>query len=105
MRFRYLLLLLFLAPLSAVAQYSSNNGLFQVQEIKGCAPFTVNITSWAGGPLAPFSTKWGDGQTGNPPPNPTTHTYTQPNTYTLQVDFQSGTGSDIITITVTPNIQ
>lgn len=99
-----LLFFLFMGILVAHAQYTSNDGNFKVDQIKGCAPLTVNVVSTV------------------PPCNATTpcdmdyegnnnfqslafsHVYTQPGTYTLKVLFQT-LGFDEITITVVPNIQ
>jgi len=99
-----LLFFLFTGILAAHAQYTSNDGDFKVDQIKGCAPLTVNVVSTV------------------PPCNGTTpcdmdyegnnnfqslafsHVYTQPGTYTLKILFQT-LGFDEITITVVPNTQ
>ncbi|MEX2233341.1 MAG: gliding motility-associated C-terminal domain-containing protein [Cyclobacteriaceae bacterium] len=88
----------------AQAQYTSRLGRFQVNEVKGCAPFTVNVTI-----IAPFVC---DGA------NPCdmdfegdstfqsltfTYTYNQPGTYLLRILFQTS-GFDDIPVEVTPNI-
>jgi gliding motility-associated-like protein len=102
MRSPIILLFLIVLPLLADAQYLSNNGRFQVAEIKGCSPFNVIITSTT---LSPFQTTWGDGASG---PNETTHTYTitgtTPQTFRISVQFPSPLGSDFIDIVVTPNV-
>lgn len=102
--FIYLFLLL---PMLVYAQYTSTQGRFQVDEIKGCAPFTVNIlntnlitTDQCTG-ANPCGMFWGDGTPEEQ--NIFTHTYTQPGTYNLQVLYQT-IGFDNIQIVVTPNI-
>jgi gliding motility-associated-like protein len=85
------------------AQYVSDLGRFQVDEAKGCAPLTVNITI-----IAPFVCDAanpcdmdfeGNGQFQS---LTFTHTYTQPGTYRLRILFQTS-GFDEITIEVLPN--
>lgn len=113
MRAKHFLLLLFTLPSLAVAQYDSRLGRFRVNEIKGCAPFTVTITDanlitvgqCTGGPAPlpnnPCDMTWSDGTVNQ---NTFTHTYTQPGTYLLRVLYQSmNPREDDITITVTPN--
>jgi len=90
------------------AQYTSRLGRFQVDEIKGCAPFTVTILTTnlittgectAGKPCLMSA--------GNGTPqqqNQFTITYPQAGTFTLAVLYQS-IGADDIVITVDPNIQ
>ncbi len=90
------------------AQYTSRLGRFQVDEIKGCAPFTVTILNTnlittgectAGKPCLMSA--------GNGTPqqqNQFTITYPQAGTFTLAVLYQS-IGADDIVITVDPNIQ
>jgi len=102
---RSFILLLFLlgGVLVAHAQYTSNGGNFKVDQIKGCAPLTVTVTT-----IAPCNA----GQpcdmdyegNNNFQSLAFTHTYTQPGTYTLKVLFQTE-GFDQITVTVVPNIQ
>ncbi|HEU5292115.1 MAG TPA: gliding motility-associated C-terminal domain-containing protein [Cyclobacteriaceae bacterium] len=109
MRLKQFLLILFITPTVVAAQYNSNKGWFQVDEKKGCAPFTVTITST--GLVAPSTPctgatpcqmDWGDGTPASN--NVFTHTYTQPGTYKLRVLFQT-VGPDEIDIVVTPNTQ
>jgi gliding motility-associated-like protein len=115
MRTKHFLLLLFILPSLAVAQYDSRLGRFRVDEIKGCAPFTVTITDanlittdqCTGGPFPlpnnPCDMTWSDGTVNQ---NTFTHTYTQPGTYLLSVLYQSMIPrEDDIVITVTPNTQ
>lgn len=90
------------------AQYTSRLGRFQVDEIKGCAPFTVTILTTnlittgectAGKPCLMSA--------GNGTPqqqNQFTITYPQAGTFTLSVLYQS-IGADDIVITVDQNIQ
>jgi gliding motility-associated-like protein len=87
----------------AQAQYVSDVGRFQVDEVKGCAPFTLNITI-----IAPFVCDdanscdmdfEGNGQFQS---LTFTHTYTQPGTYRLRILFQTS-GFDEITVEVVPN--
>lgn len=100
-----LVILVWCGFLSGVhAQYTSDLNRFQVDQVKGCAPFTVNVTI-----VAPFVC---DGA------NPCdmdfegngvfqsltfTHTYTVPGTYRLRILFQTS-GFDEIDIEVLPNI-
>jgi len=90
------------------AQYTSRLGKFQVDEIKGCAPFTVTILNTnlittgectAGRPCLMSA--------GNGTPqqqNQFVITYPQAGTFTLVVLYQNQ-GADDIVITVDPNIQ
>jgi gliding motility-associated-like protein len=108
MRFPSFLLVLLLLPSLAFGQYVSRLGRFQVDEQKGCAPFTLTIlntnliTVGECTGVKPCDMNWGDGTT--PQQNQFTHTYTQPGTYTLQILYQT-IGFDDIVITVTPNTQ
>ncbi len=90
------------------AQYTSRLGRFRVNEIKGCAPFTVTIQDTnlitsgectAGKPCLMSA--------GNGTPqiqNQFTITYPQAGTFTLSILYQS-IGADDIVITVDPDIQ
>jgi gliding motility-associated-like protein len=88
----------------ADAQYGSRLGRFQVDEVKGCAPFTVTVTI-----VAPFVCDAAnpcdmDFEGNNSFKSLTfTHTYTQPGTYLLRILFQTS-GFDDIPIEVTPNV-
>lgn len=104
------LVLLLLAGTSIVvhAQYTSRLGRFRVDEVKGCAPFTVTILDTnvittgectAGKPCLMTA---GNGTL--PQQNQFTLVYTQPGTYKLSVLYQS-IGADDIDITVEENIQ
>ncbi|MCB0491103.1 MAG: gliding motility-associated C-terminal domain-containing protein [Cyclobacteriaceae bacterium] len=90
----------------AMAQpYTSALGRFQVDQIKGCAPFTVTLTNLLAGNCNganPCSMDFeGSGQQTL---NLFTFQYNTPGVYNLQVLYQ-GQGADNITITVTENIQ
>jgi len=98
---------LILLPLTGFGQYVSTGGRFEVDEKKGCAALTVTITNanlittgeCTG--LKPCDMVWGDGTPNQQ--NVFTHTYTQPGTYTLQVNYQN-IGPDQIQIVVRPNL-
>jgi gliding motility-associated-like protein len=99
-----LLAIVMLACLSAQAQpYLSNLGRFEVDEVKGCAPLTVNVTI-----RPPFICNGAnpcdmDFENNNQFQALTfSHVYTQPGTYTLRILFQTS-GFDQITIVVAPN--
>lgn len=103
---RIILILSFtLAVLGAMAQpYVSNLGRFEVDQIKGCAPLTVNLTIRP--PLTCGGASTCDMQyedNGSFQNETFSHTYSQPGTYKLLVLLQSQSGFDEITITVLPN--
>jgi gliding motility-associated-like protein len=81
--------------------YPSRDGNFQVDQIKGCAPLTVNVivSPTLCGPGLPCEFFY----EGDPIQNVFTHQYTQPGTYTLIVLFQDIDVTDRIQITVLPN--
>ena len=91
----------------AQSPYKSRLGRFQVDQKKGCAPFTVTITD------ANLITS-GDCTPGKPcemnfegtsqQQNVFTHIYTTPGTFKLSILYQS-IGADDITIIVDQNIQ
>jgi gliding motility-associated-like protein len=105
-------LIFLLSALSAHAQYTSRLGRFSVDEVKGCAPFTVTIlnTNLLSPPPNPQQCTAGFPclmTPGNGDPtiqNQFTFTYPQPGTYTLSVLYQN-IGFDDIQITVDPNVQ
>lgn len=108
MNFRVAIIFLFLSTLSftLLAQpYVSDLGRFEVDQKKGCAPLTVNVTI-----KPPFVCNGAnpcdmDFENNNQfQALVFTHTYTQPGTYTLRILFQTS-GFDQITIVVTPNTQ
>ncbi|HEY0653377.1 MAG TPA: gliding motility-associated C-terminal domain-containing protein [Chryseosolibacter sp.] len=99
---------LLLISFCAQAQFSSRLGRFQVNQVEGCAPFTINITSYT----APFKC---DGTTpcdfslvsaSNPNQgigqNISSFTFTQPGTYLFRILFQTS-GFDDIQVVVNPN--
>ncbi len=106
MNVRHVLLLIAFLPAIAAAQpYTSIKGWFEVDQQKGCAPFTITITdtelveSCNGN----CSVDWGEGA---PPSGGVfTHQYVNPGTYMLFVNYDAGRGPDSIPITVFPNIQ
>lgn len=111
MKRHFLLCVIVCAGLASQAQYVSRLGRFQVDQIRGCAPFTINITNTnlitTGDctPGKPCIMSF-DGTT-NCPPNASCQnifqfTYLTPGTYKLSVLYQS-LGSDDITITVDAN--
>jgi hypothetical protein len=91
-------------------QFTSRLGRFQVDQIRGCAPFTINITNTnliTTGECTPGKPCNMDFLGSNPPSLPTnqfTFTYNTPGTYRLIVYYQF-IGSDDITVTVDPDIQ
>ena len=101
----YIVLILWCITVCAQAQYTSRLGRFEVDEIKGCAPFTVTVTI-----LPPFVCNGAnpcdmDYEGNNQFQSLTfSHTYTQPGTFTLKILFQTS-GFDDIQIVVTPNVQ
>jgi gliding motility-associated-like protein len=106
-RIIWIILLVSAASSSLQAQYTSRLGRFKVDQVKGCAPFTVTILDanvitsgecTAGKPCLMTA--------GNNTPaqqNQFTITYPQAGTFTLSVLYQS-IGADDIVITVDPNI-
>ncbi len=101
-------LLVIFAAANVQAQFTSRLGRFQVNQVRGCAPFTITIVTTnlitvgectAGKPcLMDFQGN------GTQQQNTTTFTYPTPGIFTLSVLYQS-IGSDDISITVDPNIQ
>lgn len=92
-----------LATVCAFAQYPSRDGNFEVDEIRGCAPLTINIKV----PVAVCDPAndipcdfFFEGQ---PRQNVFKWTYSTPGVYDLVGVFQGGIPSDRITITVLPN--
>lgn len=105
--------LITLGPVAKSQPYSSKYGKFQVDQIRGCAPFTINITntnlSGNGGCTGGTPCIMSFDGSNNCPPNASCQnvikfTYNTPGTYKLQVIYQS-TGVDSITVKVDPNIQ
>jgi gliding motility-associated-like protein len=105
------LLLLSITVFTAVAvqgQYISRLGRFQVDQVRGCAPFTVTIQNTnliTAGECTSGKPCLMDYQgNGTQQQNQTTFTYLTAGTFKLSVLYQS-IGSDDISITVDPNIQ
>lgn len=95
---------LLLCTVLAQGQFLSRLGRFQVDEIKGCAPFTVTITNLFAGSCIPSSECFMDFLgNGQGQPNQFTFTYPTPGTFKLSVVYQN-IGADDITITVDENI-
>ncbi|WP_276374072.1 T9SS type B sorting domain-containing protein [Chryseolinea sp. H1M3-3] len=92
------------------AQHNSKGGRFTVDQIKGCAPLTVNITS-INAPYVCNGTTPCEMLFESPPNGPGfeqlnySYTYDTPGIYTIVVLFQAGVGTDEITVEVLPNIQ
>lgn len=97
------LILAFPGHWAAHAQYTSFGGKFQVDEVKGCAPFTITVTP---DPAFPCDVNFAcaafyeDDRTSVPLINPPfTHTYRQPGVYTLRILRQTLYDSIIIEVT------
>jgi gliding motility-associated-like protein len=90
------------------AQYLSRLGRFKVDQIRGCAPFTITIVTTnviTTGECTPGKPCLMDYEgNNNQQQNTFTYTYATPGTYKLSVLYQS-IGADDITVTVDPNIQ
>ena len=112
MRRLFLFIGLFTSVVAVNAQYQNQS--FEVDQIRGCAPFTINITKTnlkpghdcKPSPGTPCIMNFG---TGNCAPNLScenilTYTYSDPGTYKLKVIYQ-GSYTDSLMITVDPNIQ
>ncbi len=104
-----LLLITLFIGLSAHAQspYKSRLGRFQVDQKKGCAPFTVTITDYnliTSGYCTGVSPCDMDYEGKGQQQNKFNYIYTTPGTFKLSVIYPS-IGTDDITITVVPNIQ
>ncbi len=91
---------------ASYGQYTSRLGRFKVDQVKGCAPFTITITDTnlvTSGDCTPgkpcLMDFEGKGATST---NTFTFTYTTPGTYKLSILYQS-IGADDITVTVVDN--
>ncbi len=109
MRKIIIILIAFSVGLAAQAQspYKSRLGRFQIDQKKGCAPFTVTITDTnliTTGDCTPGKPCEMDFEGKGQQQNLFTYTYTTPGTFKLSILYQS-IGADDITITVDPNIQ
>jgi gliding motility-associated-like protein len=90
---------------SAQAQYTSRLGRFRVDQKKGCAPFTINVTILAPAKCDGSNPCDMDYESNNKPQSLTfSHTYTQAGTFLLKILFQTS-GFDDIQVEVTPNTQ
>jgi gliding motility-associated-like protein len=91
---------------AVLGQYTSRLGRFQVDQVRGCAPFTITITNTnliTTGECTPGKPCLMDYGNNNPQQNLFTFTYTTPGTYKLSVLYQS-IGADDIMVTVDANI-
>lgn len=102
----FLVAVILFARFSAEAQpYVSDLGMFEVDEVKGCVPLTVNITIRPPSVCSGASGCDMDFEGNNQFQGMTfSHVYSQPGTYKLRILFQTA-GFDQITITVAPNTQ
>lgn len=105
----WVIVLLLVAAFQLAAQpFFSRDGKFQVDAIRGCAPLTVNVTILVPSqciPGFPCGIDFDHPETTSPVfAVPTPYTYNTPGTYTLQVLFNGGGGSDEIRITVDANV-
>ncbi|MBS1977447.1 MAG: gliding motility-associated C-terminal domain-containing protein [Bacteroidetes bacterium] len=92
-----------LTSIAAAQPYVSRLGRFQVDQKKGCAPLTINLTNLLAGDCTPGKPCVMDYEgNNNQQQNVFTYTYTKPGTYKLTVLYQS-IGADDITITVDQN--
>ena len=100
--FAMVILTLFAAPGDVYAQFTSDNGLFEVDQIRGCPGLTINITNnnptcdCLSGCSCDFDYN-GDGNY-EVIPNPYQYTFDAAGTYRLEILFDNV--SDFITITV-----
>lgn len=108
MRKQILLLVMVFSATVVQAQYVSRLGRFQVDQVRGCAPFTITITNAnliTVGECTPGKPCLMDFLGNNTQQqNQFTFTYANPGTYKLSVFYQSILNDDI-TVTVDPNIQ
>lgn len=87
------------------AQFISEGGRFSVDNIRGCAPFTINITATnlvVGANCTPCNMDYLGNNTTQQ--NLLTFTYTNPGTYRMSVNYPNS-GPDFINITVDNNVQ
>lgn len=108
MRKQFILLAMLFLAIAGQAQYVSRLGRFQVDQVRGCAPFTITITNAnliTDGECTPGKPCLMDFLGNNTQQqNQFSFTYTNPGTYKLSVFYQSILNDDI-TVTVDPNIQ
>ncbi len=87
------------------AQYVSEGGRFSVDNIRGCAPFTIKITATnlvSGANCTPFNMDYLGNNTTQQ--NLLQFTYTNPGTYRMSVNYPNS-GPDFINVTVDANVQ
>ncbi len=105
MRRQIILLIILFSAAAGQAQYDSPKGYFQVDQVRGCAPFTIKIKNLLSGECEPGKPCLMDFLGNNTQQqNQFEFTYANPGTYKLSVLYQS-IGSDDIMVTVDPNIQ
>jgi len=98
--YAYITLLILSYPILVSAQYSSSLNRFTVDNIKGCAPLTVNLVNNLS-IKCPCDVRYGDGTSGQ---DLYSHTYTTPGTYRIEIDYQTEIPrTDFIDITVVDN--
>ena len=106
MKRKFLIIFFLSLIVAAQAQYTSRLGRFQVDQVRGCAPFKITITNTnliTTGECTPGKPCLMDYQGNNiQQQNLFTYTYSTPGTYKLSVLYQS-IGADDITVTVDPN--
>jgi gliding motility-associated-like protein len=106
-RAKYILLFLLGCGLAYSQPYVSRLGGFQVNQIKGCTPFTVTVTELLAAGFCTCSYNYEGSQV----TTSKTYTFTQAGSYKITGTFQSGVilnapgNTDDINIVVTPNIQ
>ncbi|MFM7854722.1 MAG: hypothetical protein ACKO96_23045, partial [Flammeovirgaceae bacterium] len=103
----FLVSILFTLPGTLVAQYTSRLGRFQVNQIRGCAPFAIEITNASTNQCTDSKPCNMDFLGNNPstlPTNQFNFKYDSPGTYKLIVYYQYIDSDDII-VTVDPDIQ
>lgn len=89
---------------AAIGQHASDLGRFEIDEIKGCAPFTVNITNTFGQCNSTFPCNMDFETNGTTVQNSLSYTYNTPGKYTLTVYFQAmDPSADQIEIEVVEN--
>ncbi len=103
---KHIVLLIILSfPSFLHAQYTSQEGRFEADYIKGCAPFKVTLTNLFVGATGPIQYDYDAAASGNNFVTTNEHTYTQPGTYKIaQIAPQNTSGlSDTIRIEVLDN--
>jgi gliding motility-associated-like protein len=100
-----LIIITIILPTLASAQYTSVRGRFQVDEKRGCAPFTLNITNTD--ILTPCNNncviRWGDGTANHSTDGILLHTYPTAGSFWLSINYDASRGPDSVQVTVFPN--